>query len=87
MTVHAAKGLEFRHVFIPGLEKGLFPWLSAGNQSSDEEERRLFYVALTRGQEKIFLSWSRFRAAFGFKQINQPSQFLSDIPQNLIRFI
>jgi len=81
MTVHAAKGLEFRHIFIPGLEKGLFPY------TSDEEERRLFYVALTRGQEKIFLSWSRFRTAFGSKQINQPSQFLSDIPQNLIRHI
>ncbi len=81
MTVHAAKGLEFRHIFIPGMEKGLFPY------SSDEEERRLFYVALTRGQEKVFLSWSRFRSSFGFKKINQPSQFLSDIPQNLIRSI
>ncbi len=87
MTVHAAKGLEFRHIFIPGLEKGLFPWLPAGKQSSDEEERRLFYVALTRGQEKIFLSWSRFRTAFGSKQINQPSQFLSDIPPALIKWI
>ena len=81
MTVHAAKGLEFKHIFIPGLEKGLFPY------SFDEEERRLFYVALTRGQEKVFLSWSRFRTAFGSKQINQPSQFLSDIPPTLIKWL
>jgi DNA helicase-2/ATP-dependent DNA helicase PcrA len=81
MTVHAAKGLEFKYVFVPGLEKGLFPY------SSNEEERRLFYVALTRAQEKIFLSFSRYRTAFGAKQINQPSQFLSDIPQELIHWI
>ncbi len=82
MTVHAAKGLEFKHVFIPGLEKGLFPH-SAGDK---EEERRLFYVALTRAQEKIFLSFCRYRNSFGSKQINQPSQFLSDIPKNLIKW-
>ncbi len=81
MTIHAAKGLEFKYVFIPGLEKGLFP------HSPNEEERRLFYVALTRGQKKIFLSWCRFRNSFGAKQINQPSQFLSDIPQNLIKWL
>ncbi len=83
MTVHAAKGLEFKHVFIPGLEKGLFPH-SSGEK---EEERRLFYVALTRAQEKIFLSFCRYRTAFGAKQINQPSQFLSDIPKNLLKWL
>lgn len=81
MTIHAAKGLEFKYVFIPGLEKGLFP------HSPNEEERRLFYVALTRGQKKVFLSWCRFRDAFGSKQINQPSQFLEDIPKNLIKWL
>lgn len=81
MTVHAAKGLEFEYVFIPGLEKGLFP------HSPTEEERRLFYVALTRGKKKIFLSWCRFRTSFGLKQINQPSPFLSDIPKNLIKWL
>lgn len=81
MTVHAAKGLEFKNVFIPGLEKGLFPY------SNNEEERRLFYVALTRSQEKIFLSFCRYRNAFGSKQINQPSQFLSDIPKNLLKWL
>lgn len=82
MTVHSAKGLEFDYVFIPGLEKGLFPHF-AGDK---EEERRLFYVALTRAREKVFLSFCRYRHAFGSKQINQPSQFLSDIPQNLIKW-
>jgi DNA helicase-2/ATP-dependent DNA helicase PcrA len=83
MTVHSAKGLEFKHIFIPGLEKGLFPHASGDK----EEERRLFYVALTRAQEKIFLSFCRYRNSFGSKQINQPSQFLSDIPQNLLKWI
>ncbi len=83
MTVHAAKGLEFKHVFIAGLEKGLFPHFGG----EKEEERRLFYVALTRSQEKIFLSFCRYRHSFGSKQINQPSQFLSDIPKNLIKWI
>lgn len=82
MTIHAAKGLEFKYVFIPGLEKGLFPHANANS----EEERRLFYVALTRAEEKIFLSFSRYRTAFGAKQINQPSQFLEDIPKNLIKW-
>ncbi len=81
MTVHAAKGLEFKHIFIPGLEKGLFPY------APTEEERRLFYVALTRGQEKVFLSFARFRTVFGAKQINQPSQFLTDIPAHLIKWL
>ena len=81
MTIHAAKGLEFQYVFITGLEKGLFPYVSS------EEERRLFYVALTRAQEKVFLSWARFRSVFGSKQINQPSSYLSDIPKNLIKYL
>ncbi|MFH0803505.1 MAG: UvrD-helicase domain-containing protein [Candidatus Tagabacteria bacterium] len=83
MTVHAAKGLEFKYVFIPGLEKGLFPH----SNGDKEEERRLFYVALTRAQERIFISFCRYRNAFGSKQINQPSQFLSDIPKNLIKWL
>lgn len=82
ITIHAAKGLEFKNVFIPGLEKGLFPHF-AGER---EEERRLFYVALTRARERIFLSFPRFRTAFGSKQINQPSSFLSDIPSHLLKW-
>ncbi|MGB9598749.1 MAG: ATP-dependent helicase, partial [Minisyncoccales bacterium] len=83
LTIHASKGLEFKYVFLPGLEKGLLPHL-AGDK---EEERRLFYVALTRAEEKIFISFSRFRKVFGSKQINQPSPFLSDIPKNLIKWL
>lgn len=81
MTVHAAKGLEFKYVFIPGLEKGLFPYINGQETADSEEERRLFYVALTRSQEKIYLSYSKFRNSFGAKKINEPSPFLNDIPK------
>src|SRR3989344_2378543 len=91
MTVHAAKGLEFKIVFIAGLEEGLFPSSvrSAENgpreeELKNEEERRLFYVALTRAKQKIFLSWSVFRTIFGSRQINRPSTFLFDIPPELM---
>jgi DNA helicase-2/ATP-dependent DNA helicase PcrA len=87
MTVHSAKGLEFEYVFIVGLEEGLFPHSRTDDGSEDkkEEERRLFYVALTRAKEKVFLSFSATRMIFGAKQINLPSQFLSDIPEYLLR--
>lgn len=87
MTVHSAKGLEFEYVFIVGLEEGLFPHSRTDNGSEDEkeEERRLFYVALTRAKEKVFLSFSVTRMIFGAKQINLPSQFLSDIPEELLK--
>ena len=90
MTVHASKGLEFKYVFITGLEDGLFPSsakASAGRPHEDrdaEEERRLFYVALTRAKEKLFLTFANFRTIFGSRQINTPSEFISDIPANLI---
>jgi len=85
MTVHAAKGLEFNFVFIVGLEEGLFPYERQGSVVEDsEEERRLFYVALTRAKEKLFLSFTNFRTIFGSRQINSPSEFLSDIPADLL---
>ncbi|HEV7702352.1 MAG TPA: UvrD-helicase domain-containing protein [Candidatus Paceibacterota bacterium] len=87
MTVHAAKGLEFNQVFISGLEDGLFPHQrhGAGDDSSDsEEERRLFYVALTRARNKLFLSFANFRTIFGARQINMPSEFISDIPPDIL---
>ncbi|MEW5907741.1 MAG: UvrD-helicase domain-containing protein [Patescibacteria group bacterium] len=86
MTVHAAKGLEFKIVFIIGLEEGLFPHSGHGDNIADknEEERRLFYVALTRAKEKIFLSFSVSRTIFGARQLNLPSKFLSDIPDHLL---
>ncbi len=87
MTVHAAKGLEFKYVFITGLEDGLFPHEKKNNNKSgedSEEERRLFYVALTRAKEKLFLSFANFRTIFGSTQINAPSEFINDIPKDLL---
>jgi len=86
-TVHAAKGLEFDHVFVAGLEDGLFPHSSIGGEDEKlrlEEERRLFYVALTRARKKVFLTLAFFRTIFGEKQANMPSRFLEDIPQELL---
>lgn len=83
MTVHAAKGLEFPYVFVTGLEQDLFPHrrMGAGPQSKEdsEEERRLFYVAVTRAKKKLYLSYASVRTIFGQRQVNAPSEFLSDI--------
>ncbi len=86
MTVHASKGLEFKYVFIVGLEDGLFPHQRNGERNNEdrEEERRLFYVALTRAKEKLFLSFANFRTIFGSRNINAPSEFISDIPVDLL---
>ncbi len=87
MTVHASKGLEFKYVFVTGLEDGLFPHErqnEAQNGEDKEEERRLFYVALTRAKEKLFLSFANFRTIFGSCNINAPSEFISDIPADLL---
>lgn len=80
MTVHAAKGLEFSSVFITGLEEGLFPHERLSNERIDEEEeRRLFYVALTRAKERVYLSFAGIRTVFGSQRVNAPSSFLEDI--------
>ncbi len=80
MTVHAAKGLEFPYVFIAGLEEGLFPHERLDQEDTDlEEERRLFYVALTRAGKKVFLTYAHTRTIFGSQRVNVPSSFLSDI--------
>ena len=80
MTVHAAKGLEFPYVFVSGLEEGLFPHERLDDGKVDhEEERRLFYVALTRAQKKVFLTYAHMRTIFGSQRINLPSSFLNDI--------
>ncbi len=85
MTVHAAKGLEFPFVFITGLEEGLFPYERNGEGGADqEEERRLMYVALTRARERVFLSYVSYRTTFGATLATLPSQFLSDISEDLI---
>jgi DNA helicase-2/ATP-dependent DNA helicase PcrA len=83
MTVHASKGLEFDYVFIAGLEEDLFPHqrMNEGeiSQSQAEEERRLFYVALTRARKKIFISYAQLRTIYGSQKVNTPSNFISDI--------
>lgn len=86
MTVHSAKGLEFKYVFITGLEEGLFPHQDLGGKGveHEEEERRLFYVALTRAKEKLYLSFANVRTIFGSKQVNYPSSFLSELPEHLL---
>ncbi len=85
MTVHAAKGLEFDYVFITGLEQDLFPHAPIGTEERDEEEeRRLFYVALTRARQKIYLSYAETRLVFGNRRFNIPSEFLSEIPPHLL---
>ncbi|NBD74237.1 UvrD-helicase domain-containing protein [Patescibacteria group bacterium] len=81
MTVHASKGLEFDHVFITGLEEGLFPHEKIGEERDEEEERRLFYVALTRAKVGLHLSWASARTIFGSRQVNLPSEFVSDIDE------
>jgi len=82
MTVHAAKGLEFTYVFITGLEEGLFPHERIDDGRIDqEEERRLFYVALTRAEKKVWLTFAHMRTIFGSQRINAPSSFLSDIDE------
>lgn len=83
-TVHAAKGLEFRLVFITGLEYGVFPhYKSLLNEQDLEEERRLAYVAITRAKEHLFLTYARVRRLYGRAQANPPSNFLDEIPSKL----
>lgn len=85
MTVHAAKGLEFPYVFIAGLEEGLFPHERLDDTGIDhEEERRLFYVALTRAEKKVYLSYAHMRTIFGSQRVNVPSSFLNDISTEYI---
>jgi len=86
MTMHSAKGLEFKRVYLAGMEEGLFPsQMSMGTDKELEEERRLFYVALTRAQEKAILSYANNRYKWGVSGKTQPSRFIYDIdPRYLI---
>jgi len=83
MTVHAAKGLEFPCVFITGLEEGIFPHVRAlnSNRRDDlEEERRLFYVAITRAQSRLYLTHARRRRLWGMREVTQGSRFWAELP-------
>jgi DNA helicase-2/ATP-dependent DNA helicase PcrA len=91
MTVHAAKGLEFEVVFVTGLEEGLFPHEAMGEQSRDEkrdeeEERRLFYVAITRAKRRLVLTYARIRRIYGTDFLSEPSSFLRDIDPALTHY-
>ena len=80
MTIHSAKGLEFKNVFVVGLEENLFPSpMSLDSLRGLEEERRLFYVAITRAEEHCFLSFAKSRFKFGKTEFSNPSRFLKDI--------
>lgn len=86
MTVHSAKGLEFRNVFVVGMEENLFPSSMAGDSPRAlEEERRLFYVAITRAEEHCYLSYAKTRMRYGKTEFGSPSRFLYDIDTNYLR--
>ena len=86
MTLHCAKGLEFPLVFIVGMEEGLLPHYRRGDETEDlEEERRLFYVGMTRAKERLFLLRAEKRHTFGVGRANLSSRFLDEIPVELIR--
>ena len=88
MTVHSSKGLEFPYVFITGLEDGLFPHERDESDSVDsEEERRLFYVALTRAEKRVYLSYALSRRIFGTRSMNMPSEFINEIDSSLAEVV
>lgn len=85
MTIHSAKGLEFPYVYIVGLEENLFPGIqSLSTREELEEERRLFYVALTRAEKKLVLSYAESRYRWGNMTLSEPSRFIEEIDQSLI---
>lgn len=88
MTIHAAKGLEFESVFVVGLEENLFPGtLSVSSREDLEEERRLFYVAVTRAEKKLTITHAATRYKYGNLEYCEPSRFLEELPQNLLEYV
>ncbi len=85
MTLHSAKGLEFPVVFLVGMEEGLFPgYRSIGEPQELEEERRLFYVGITRAKKYLYLTCAKHRTIFGSTSYNQVSRFIKEIPDELL---
>lgn len=88
MTIHAAKGLEFPHVYVVGLEEGMFPHARSLVEDREmEEERRLAYVAMTRAKQTLVLTYAVERTVFGSTQQHLPSRFLDDLPEDLVEYI
>ena len=86
MTLHAAKGTEFPVVFVAGLEEGLFPLEQATQEKAElEEERRLFYVGVTRAEKRLYLSWARSRYRYGEQTSNTRSRFLEEVDSDVVR--
>jgi len=87
MTLHTAKGLEFPVVFLTGMEDGVFPHMrSLGDPKELEEERRLAYVGITRARERLYLTRSMMRSAWGSPAFNPPSRFLDEIPDEVLQW-
>ncbi|OED41484.1 DNA helicase II [Endozoicomonas sp. (ex Bugula neritina AB1)] len=84
MTLHSAKGLEFKHVFLVGVEEGLFPHKMSLDEGNLEEERRLCYVGITRAMEKLWITYAESRRLYGSETMNRPSRFIREIPSELL---
>ena len=88
MTIHSAKGLEFKYVFMIGMEESLFPHSrSIENINELEEERRLCYVGITRARQKLYLTYTEFRRLYGQDSYNPPSRFINEIPNEHLNFV
>jgi DNA helicase-2/ATP-dependent DNA helicase PcrA len=84
MTLHNAKGLEYRAVFIIGCEEGVFPHSRSLEEGNEEEERRLCYVGITRARERLWMTHARSRRTFGNREVGIPSRFISELPEELV---
>ena len=88
MTLHSAKGLEFKTVLIVGMEESLFPHARSVESINElEEERRLCYVGITRARKRLFLTYTEYRRLYGRDSYNPPSRFITEIPDDHIEFI
>ena len=87
MTIHSAKGLEFKHVYVVGMEENLFPSpMSSGTPRELEEERRLFYVAVTRAEKQVTLSYALNRYKWGNLERSNPSRFIKEVNPEYMSF-